>query len=168
MKFVLRSKSFLLRQPFQRKQTSFPATRLSRKNDVGGNNDAAAAAADRKSTVPDLQLPFSSLNLGSNPPPNHYNRPATLGHPVFHLPPSRFLWQKMFFNNNSTPSGPESLPCHWSGLDDGGFSGKSPLSLNHIKQSSFDSGIGAKIEKGEVGFDGLKLQDHAPACCADY
>ena len=137
MKFVLRSKSFLLRQPFQRKQVSFPATRLSRKNDVGSD----AVPSDRKSSVLDLQLPLSSMNLGSNPPPSHYNRPATLGHPVFHLPPSRFLWQKMFFNNNSVPSGPESLPCHWSGLDDGGFSGKSPLSLNHIKQSSFDSGI---------------------------
>jgi hypothetical protein len=117
---------------------SFPATRLGRKKTADEDNDD-----NRKSSVQDLQLPFSSLNLAGNPaPPNHFNRPATLGHPVFHLPPSRFLWQKMFFNNNSASSGPESLPCHWSsGVDDGGFTSKSPLSLNHIKQSSFDSGI---------------------------
>ena len=98
----------------------------------------------------DLHLPFSSLNLGGGggggSRPTGIHVPANgSGQPLFHLPPSRFLWQKMFFNNSnssqtssSSSNGPESLPCQWYGVDDGGFSVKS---LNHIKQNSFDSGI---------------------------
>jgi hypothetical protein len=109
------------------------------------------------STAQDLQhLPFSSLNISNHNNHNSNNtRPATVSQPLFNLPPSRFLWQKMFFSNNnnsnsnnnnsnnnsSTTNGPESLPCQWLPSDEGGFGSKSPLSLNHIKQNSFDSGI---------------------------
>ncbi len=198
MKFVLRSKSFLMRQPFQRKQISFPASRQNRGRKSGlessrnldedqeNEHNSSQSTLNRRTTtiaqvrdftnlfVPksltfsfyfifqkrsslfvqksywwfvkltffqDLHLPFSSLNLGggggggSRPTGIHIPASGSGSQPLFNLPPSRFLWQKMFFNSNSSQTaasnGPESLPCQWYGVDDGGFAGKS---LNHIKQ----------------------------------
>lgn len=144
LKFMLRSRSFLLRAPFHKKNTTNGRSR-SRGNDspfrtfdrihenrvveIRNTRSQSAERRTKKSAA------ASKLEAGSS---------ATLTR-GFHLPQSsRSLWQRVFVGssqNGTAPSnGPESLPCSWSLVD--GLEDKSPPpTLKHIKQNSFDSGI---------------------------
>lgn len=137
LKFMLRSRSFLLRPPFHKKNSAgrsrsrgsdspFRTFDRIHENRVVENRNPRSHSAERRTKKSALKL-----EAGSS---------ATLTR-GFHLPQSsRSLWQRVFVgsSHNGAPhsNGPESLPCSW-GLED-----KSPPpTLKHIKQNSFDSGI---------------------------
>merc|ERR1712001_57255 len=143
LKFMLRSRSFLLRAPFHKKNTNgrsrsrgndspfrtFDRIHENRVVEIRNTRSQSAERRTKKSAA------ASKLEAGSS---------ATLTR-GFHLPQSsRSLWQRVFVGssqNGTAPSnGPESLPCSWSLVD--GLEDKSPPpTLKHIKQNSFDSGI---------------------------